>query len=508
MKKTKKAHSLHLRLWAYFLILAIVIMVLIWFLQIVFIRTYYETMKRNQILSYGDQISASFNREREVNEDFKNSLYYFSSDNDIDIRIFSDNGEMIYSSEMYMFHYEENINNTAAGDSVGENRQYPRLGIYRRGEPGHKPPPSFVVEYDEIFQEAGSGEKEFVLKETKDPFNNSNMIMYTRCLNAKNGENYYLTISSILAPIDATSKILHTQFIIITLISLISAFLLSYFFAKRLAKPIVKMTKTAKKLAKGDYGVEFEGSNYTEIDELAQVMNTTTKELAKTDRLRRDLIANVSHDLRTPMTIIKSYAEMIRDLSGGNPEKREAHTQVIIDEADRLTTLVNDILDLSKLEAGTAKLEPVEFNISRNLKEIVNRFQVFSETQGYNFITDIEDELYVEADEHAIAQVIYNLISNAVNFTGHDKKVYISLKKEDESVRFTVRDTGMGIPPDELETVWKRYYRASESHKRTKIGTGIGLSIVKGVLDKHGAKYGVRSAMGAGSTFWFELKAR
>ncbi|MDP4119380.1 MAG: HAMP domain-containing sensor histidine kinase, partial [Bacillota bacterium] len=283
------------------------------------------------------------------------------------------------------------------------------------------------------------------------------------------------------------------------------AFLLSYFFAKKLAKPIVNITKSAKELGKGNYSVEFERSNYTEIDELAQVLNNTARELAKTDTLRRDLMANVSHDLRTPMTIIKSYAEMIRDLSGNIPEKRTAHTQVIIDESDRLQALVNDILDLSKLEAGTARITSEEFNISREVKEIVNRFHVFSETQGYTFTEDIDDDLFVFADEHTIAQVIYNLISNAVNYTGDDKKVEISLKRNGNKVKFSVKDTGDGIKPEEQELVWQRYYRASESHKRTKIGTGVGLSIVHNILENHKATYGIDSTYGEGSIFWFEL---
>ncbi len=152
-------------------------------------------------------------------------------------------------------------------------------------------------------------------------------------------------------------------------------------------------------------------------------------------------MANVSHDLRTPLTIIKSYAEMIRDLSGKDDQKRTLHTNVIVDEADRLSMLVNDILDLSKLESGVSG------------------------------------------------------------------KVYITLENEAGKIRFSVRDTGNGIAQDELPKVWQRYWRASNTHKRASVGTGIGLSIVKTVLAAHNAQYGVDSKIGEGSTFWFCIES-
>jgi signal transduction histidine kinase len=134
--------------------------------------------------------------------------------------------------------------------------------------------------------------------------------------------------------------------------------------------------------------------------------------------------------------------------------------------------------------------------------EVLNRFEYLAETQGYQFIVDIDEEIYTRADELKIGQVLYNLIGNAVNYTGEDKKVFVRLKRDENGAKFSVCDTGKGIKDEELSTIWERYYRSSEMHKRPVKGTGLGLSIVKSVLERHGFVYGARSRVGAGSEFY------
>ena len=215
------------------------------------------------------------------------------------------------------------------------------------------------------------------------------------------------------------------------------------------------------------------------------------------------MLANVTHDLKTPLTMIKAYASMIQEISGGDPEKRAKHTQVIIDESDRLTALVNDILNLSKIRSGMDTLKLQTFNLSEFIHTVLERFGYLTEKMGYTLERDIEDELYTEADMEKIEQVVYNLVGNAVNYTGEDKKIGVALKRtENGKIRFSVSDTGKGIPPEEISTIWDRYYRSSETHKRPIKGTGLGLSIVKTILIKHNFEYGVESEVGKGSTFY------
>ncbi len=268
--------------------------------------------------------------------------------------------------------------------------------------------------------------------------------------------------------------------------------------------PISEMTKKARKLARGDFEVDFGGNNYgLELVELADALNYAKDELSKTDRMQKDLIANVSHDFKTPLTMIKAYASMIIEISGENPEKRNKHAQVIVDEADRLASLVNDVLDLSKISSGIEGLKLTEFDMSSYAYEILDRFAYLRETHGYQFITDIDEELYTIADETKIGQVLYNLIGNAVNYTGEDKTVYVRLKRESNNAfRFSVTDTGKGIKQEELPDIWNRYYRSAETHKRPVKGTGLGLSIVKTILERHNFLFGVESELEKGSTFY------
>ena len=283
----------------------------------------------------------------------------------------------------------------------------------------------------------------------------------------------------------------------------ILTFAISSAVAGWVVNPIAEMTKKARLLAQGDFSVDFHGTDYgTEMIELADTLNYARDELAKTDRMQKELIANVSHDFKTPLTMIKGYASMIIEISGNNPEKRNKHAKIIVEEADRLASLVNDVLDLSKIRAGITQLENKKIDMSAYLEEILDRFAYLEEEQGYCFETDIEENLYTVADEVKIGQVLYNLIGNAVNYTGEDKRVCISLKREGDSFRFAVTDTGSGIKPEELNDIWDRYYRSSEAHKRPVKGTGLGLSIVKTVLERHNFHFGVDSQVGKGSTFF------
>lgn len=295
--------------------------------------------------------------------------------------------------------------------------------------------------------------------------------------------------------------------IIIAVVAILSTFFLSYFVAEWLSRPLRNTAKTAKKLAAGDYSVEFTSAEYSEIAELSTALNYMKDEVKKSGDFQKELLANVSHDLKTPLTMIKAYASMIREISGDDKEKREKHLQVIIDESDRLTGLVNDVLSASKINSGLELLNKKVFNLTEYLYGVINRFGYLTETQGYNIMVDVDADLYTFADEEKIGQVIYNLISNAVNYTGEDKTIYISLKfsAEENRIKYAVRDTGKGISEEELAHIWDRYYRSKDSHTRPIKGTGLGLNIVKAILESHNFTYGVTSKEGYGSTFYVDF---
>ncbi|MDD2216934.1 MAG: HAMP domain-containing sensor histidine kinase [Eubacteriales bacterium] len=332
-----------------------------------------------------------------------------------------------------------------------------------------------------------------------------NLLAYTQYLGSSQDTETVLYLFSPLYPVASTISILRQQLTYVTIIAIILAAVLSIYFSSRITKPISNMNKTAKQLAKGNFGVTFRGEHYSEIIELADTLTYTASELEKANTMQKDLIANVSHDLRTPLTMVKSYAEMIRDLSGDNPEKRTRHLQVIIDEADRLNVLVSDMLTMSRVQSGVITLEKSLFSIRDATEAIIKTYDVLTEQEGYIILFDCPDNIMVNGDEAKIKQVISNLINNAIKYCGADRTVYISVKKSHGKMRLEVTDRGMGMSQEDMPYIWNRYYKASTNHVRTTMGTGLGLSIVKNLLSLHKADFGVESQPGKGSTFWFTL---
>lgn len=318
----------------------------------------------------------------------------------------------------------------------------------------------------------------------------------------------YIFVYNTLEDLSGASVVLKGQLIYLTVIAIVFACTIAYFLSHKITKPILDITEKAKKLGTGNHNIEFKQNGILEIDELAESLNNAQKELSKTDELRRDLMANVSHDLKTPLTMIKAYAEMIRDISYKDDAKREEHLNIIISETDRLNILVNDILTLSKMQADADTLHYEIFDLTKEIKEIIKKYEIIKETENYKFLIEMPKEAYIRGDKNKINQVIYNLINNAINYTGEDKTVMVRIISEKTKYNIEISDTGKGIKKEEQELIWDKYYKNEKNHKRNVVGTGIGLSIVKSILEKHQFEYGVRSVKNKGTTFYFKAKKR
>ena len=320
------------------------------------------------------------------------------------------------------------------------------------------------------------------------------------------GNDYVIILNTEFVPMTSTVRTLGTQFGWIAAAVLIAAALLSVFFSEKISKPLTDMNRAAKKLAEGEYDANFVGEGYLETHELASTLNYAAGEIARSDGLQRELIANVSHDLRTPLTMISGYAEVMRDIPGENSPE---NLQIIIDETERLSELVTDMLDISKLRAGTQTPHMTHFDLTETVREVMKRYEKLKHHDGYNISFEADGEAFVYADRTMLLQVVYNLINNAVNYTGDDKTVKVSQSfgehDGERRVRISVADTGPGIPRDQIPLIWDRYYKIDKVHRRAAVGTGLGLSIVKGILQLHNAAYGVESSEGQGSVFWLEL---
>ena len=320
------------------------------------------------------------------------------------------------------------------------------------------------------------------------------------------GRSTFLFVSASIEQYGDLAVSMQWLSLITALVAVVLAFVTSGFVAAFITKPVTEVTERAKELARGNYDLHFKKNYFcAELTELSEALDYARSEISKADTMQKELIANVSHDFKTPLTMINAYASMIVEITGEDKKKRDANAKVIIDECDRLTLLVGDLLDLSKLRAGVNMGEKTVFNLSEEVYSVAERFSFLKETSGYVIETQIEDDLYTQANRERIDQVLYNLIGNAVNYTGEDKRVRVKLYKKGGNARFEVIDSGKGIPPEEVDTIWDRYYRSNKTHKRPVNGSGLGLSIVKNILLQHDCPFGVISEVGKGSCFWAEF---
>ncbi len=468
-KIKSKLRSLRFTVWIYFAIFSISILLLIWIVFGFSLEKTYKYMKTKDIFEIAGYIVEEWGRA-DFTTDALEKLAY---DNDMCIIIQDSYGRTMYS-------YDVMAKNCLIHGAQGMTNLSALRGAVLKTDTG--------VYYTEL---------------ENSRFKN-NMLVFVMIIGQKDNPMGYVFLNTSLEPLDSTVNIIKSQLFTISAAVLVLGFGISYFLSKLISTPIVRITRSAEKMGQGDYNISFNGKGYTETEKLADTLNYASSEISKVDSLQRDLIANISHDIRTPLTMVKAYAEMIRDISGDNPAKRNEHVNVIIEESDRLAALVNDILDLSKLENKTEKLNLTEICLNEKIADVMTRYTLVSEQKGYKFYVGEAPDIYVRADVIKLEQVLYNLINNALNYSGDSREIYIMQIINGKKVRVCITDTGPGIEKELMPLIFDRYYRA-EKNKRDVIGTGLGLSIVKQVLISHGFDFGVQSEIGVGSTFWFEM---
>ncbi len=485
LKKQKKEKNFEVevkwRLFGYLAWFVLFILMVVWIFQVILLNVFYENAKKDE----NERITTALCEK--ISDGYLNEIAYgYAIQNRVCIRIFRVDDNLGIAHEV--------VSADAMPDCVIHHSTSEQLSGY----------------YENAVQNGG----EYMLKRSIFPdiptaseylddhgkiiSNISVKITY-----GDDGREYVIMLNSHLTPVNAIVDTLNLQFLWIGFVLFIGALILASLISRKISKPIVEMNKAAKKLAKGDYEADFKGEGYLEAVELANSLNYASSELSKTDKLQKDLIANISHDIRTPLTMIKGYAEVMRDIPGENSPE---NIQVIIDETSRLNDLVSDILDLSRTQSGTRKPQKEIINLTDTIRQAMTRYDRLISKDGFEIdFTTQNGEAYVNADKGMMLQVIYNFINNAVNYSLNDKRVEVLQTISNGKVRISVKDHGEGIEPDKLPFIWDRYYKVDKVHKRTVVGSGLGLAIVKGILESHGATYGVDSALGKGSTFWFEL---
>lgn len=473
LRRAQSSTGIYFLLWAIFTALSLLIVLSVAISQRVVLTQTYKGQASREVMEKGKKVEQALLVETPewAGGNFSGYVRALSSMYNVELYILDENGAVLFPQEPNF-----DVNDPAIEDRFHLTEEMPTL-LKRLAE----------AKGDYTVYE---GDGKYV---------------YAAKLELYKGVENYLYVGKSLDLIETVSARMNSRVVLTSIFVFVLSFAVTSAVSGWFTNPITEMTRKARRLAQGNFDVDFNsGEIYgRELVELAEALNYARDELSKTDRMQKELIANVSHDFKTPLTMIKGYASMIMEISGDIPEKRNKHAQVIVEEADRLASLVNDVLDLSKISSGIEEVKVATFDISAYVEETLGRFDYLKETQGYRFVTDIDEDLYTRGDEVKLGQVLYNLIGNAVNYTGDDKTVYVRLKKDGTNAcRFSVTDTGKGIKPEKIPEIWNRYYRSAETHKRPVRGTGLGLSIVKTILERHGFVFGVDSEVGKGSTFY------
>ncbi len=496
-RKIREKTSIKWKVFLYLLSFTVILLAILWIFQICYLDTFYKFIKNREAQKALTQVVDIL---KSGEEDAESEIDYLAAEGNLSVLVTDTDGNTIHSAEYILnskmstipkeefeWYYEQAKEQGGKAKIEFEGNQNVTMLSNQEQPPLPEEAKKLPPEREDDFSQK-RGQK-------------AQSAVYVEIMN-DGTKDMVVMVNSQLTPVDATVDTLRIQFVWISVILIFLSLMIAFLLSRKISGSIIKVNLSARELAKGNYSVEFSGKDYREIAELSETLNFAASELEKTEGFRKELLANVSHDLRTPLTMIIAYAEGMRDLPGENTPE---NLQVIIDESRRLTNLVNDMLDISKLQAGVLEKEISVYNLTESIESVLERYNKLKEQDGYSIEFQYEQEVWVEADEFKIFQVIYNLINNAINYTGDDKQVLVRQRIKDDIVRIEVTDTGAGIAKEALPYVWERYYKVDKTHKRAVMGTGLGLSIVKNILILHEAAYGVESEQGKGSTFWFEL---
>ena len=482
MNTAKKNSSIRRKIFLYFAIFSATILIFLWFFQIVFLKPFYQATITENLKQSASSIASNIE-----SDELSVLMKKCAMDYDLSLRVISlDDSSLDITASNKVF------------DSYLGNLTYSELyHIYQNA--------SEKGEFIEKF------ERENLVIEDYHPdvFNGkvpgmsmhkNDSILYAKIIPGSSNTDYLLIGYSQLTPVEPITNTLKIQLAFSSLLLLVLSALFTWFISEKISNPIEEINESAKALATGNYDVKFRGEGFSEVSELSGTLNYAAQELKKVDSLQKELIANISHDLRTPLTMISGYAELMKDME---EERTEENLDIIIEETKRLSGLVNDVVDLSKYESLSESLHKEEFSLNELITSTLNHYEKMYQNY-YQFEYQTDKECLIRADRLKVSQVLYNLLNNAINYSSDSTKILLKQETEDNRVRVSVTNFGATIAKEDLDHLFERYYRSSENHVRAVAGSGLGLSIVKNIVTLHQGRCYAESTDGK-TTFTFEL---
>ncbi|WP_432662477.1 HAMP domain-containing sensor histidine kinase [Wukongibacter baidiensis] len=486
-------NSIGIKLFIGITCFALIIVSLSWILNTNYLEGYYLRKKQDSIIKYGKEIQSDYNNDYiyDNNDKLKNIENAIGGD----ITIIDGFGDAIYSSSIMQFR--------GGGKGKGKGSSW-GLGLIS----------------DEGLQMLLDGNT--VLESYVHPrFHTVSLVLASPLENG-----HVLIMESPLASIKESVEIAQDFHIYIAIISLIIGTIIAFIFSKIFTKPIIKLNNVAKSMAHLDFSKKYTINGNDEINQLGKTINFLSDKLdasiselnranerlqediekeRKLEKLRKEFVSSVSHELKTPIALIQGYGEGLKDAVIEDEDSKNFYCDVIVDEAQKMDKLVKDLLNLSALESGHYQLQRENFNIYDLIEAIINKYTPILNEKDINLEFDSDDiKMKVFADPIRIEQVLVNFVNNAINHVNEKKNIKINIIDYIEKIKITVTNTGKPIPETEIDKIWDSFYKLDKSRAREYGGTGLGLSIVKGILKLHNSNFGVQN-VDSGVKFWFDI---
>jgi len=478
----KQSMGIRSRIFMYFLVFTGLLLVLLWLFQIVFLDEFYRMQKTEMLRSFSNSMAHNID-----NENLQTLADRIAEQDNVCVMVTDEAMRVMVTAESWNGCLIHHMN---------------RYDLWRYASSLTEEESSIVAEFPlDAFRNQMYDARKFRGVVPPSDQGGAKSLITVQRTRLQSGKVVYIFLNTLITPVTGTVQTIRNELYFITAILILISFVLSLVLSRRITRPLIETTEAAAALSHGEYQ-PVDNMGYREIVRLNQQLRQAAHDLHRVEKMQNELIANISHDLRTPLTLIEGYAEAMRDLPDENTPE---NMQVIIDETRRLTTLVNSVLDLHAARRELDTLNKTTFSLTDCICGIMNRYAKLTEQDGYHIVFEPAENAWVFADEIKVQQVVYNLINNALTYTGEDRTVTVLQTVHDKHVRIEVCNSGEGIPREDLPYIWDRYYRGSQLHRRAKMGSGLGLSIVKNILTSHKMSYGVDSRKSVGSIFWFEL---
>lgn len=490
-----KMNSLRVKVFITLGLAVVIIIVVLILLNNVVLESFYLFSKQKTLTSIYDKVNAYYKNPNPT-IDIQEELTQIAVSNNFDILLKTENGISIYTSNE---------------DFLATINDISQMATTRQSE-----------QEDLIY-----AKKNVTIKKVKDEDTDIVYIL----LSGKLDNGYLLYIRIPVSSIQESVRISNNFLYIIGGITIIIAAIIISFISKRFTEPITELNDIAKKMANLDFSKKYRTSDVDdEINNLGKSINlmsdkleATIKQLrlsnselerdieekSKIDEMRKQFISDVSHELKTPIALIQGYAEGLVENVNHDPENREFYANVILDEANKMDQLVKRLLELMKLEYGKREFNNKEFNLVELIQEVIRKSKVMLEEKEIETKIEIPEAIFVDADEFYIEQVVSNYVTNAIKHAEEvngKKQIKIGYKKDEKKnkVRITVFNTGKKIGEENLSRIWQRFYKEDGSRNRDDGGTGIGLALVKAIMNNYNNAYGVKN-LPDGVEFYFEL---